>query len=73
VKEIDPGVRFGKPVMKGIRVPVNLIVGKLLGRMEVAEVMVEYHLKREDVLNTLSYTARLKSEDPVCQTWIRKH
>jgi len=37
MKEIAPGitvdqsVRFGKPVLKGTRVPVDLVVGKLAG------------------------------------------
>jgi len=30
---IDEKVRFGKPVIKGTRVPVDLIVGKLAGEM----------------------------------------
>ena len=30
---VDPEVRFGKPVMKGTRVPVHLIVAKLTGGM----------------------------------------
>ena len=39
MKEIAPGiivdreVRFGKPVIKGTRVPVDLVIGKLAGGM----------------------------------------
>jgi len=45
MKEISPGivadrgVRFGKPVIKGTRVPVDLVVGKLAGGMTIEEVM----------------------------------
>ncbi|MDA8336149.1 MAG: DUF433 domain-containing protein [Peptococcaceae bacterium] len=28
---IDPGIRGGKPVLSGTRVPVDLILGKLAG------------------------------------------
>ena len=62
---VDAKVRFGKPVIKGTRVPVDLIVGKLAGGMTIEVVMKEYELKREDVLNALSYAAKLTSEEEV--------
>jgi uncharacterized protein (DUF433 family) len=62
---VDAKVRFGKPVIKGTRVPVDLIVGKLAGGMTIEAVMKEYELKREDVLNALSYAAKLTSEEEV--------
>ena len=58
---VDEKVRFGKPVIAGTRVPVDLVVGKLAGGMTVGQVMEEYQLLREDVLAALSYAAR----DPV--------
>ncbi len=71
MKEIAPGivvhgeVRFGKPAIKGTRVPVDLVIGKLAGGMTVEEVMKEYDLKREDVLNALSYAAKLMREEKI--------
>ena len=62
---VDAKVRFGKPVIKGTRVPVDLIVGKLAGGMTIEVVMKEYELKRKDVLNALSYAAKLTSEEEV--------
>jgi uncharacterized protein (DUF433 family) len=62
---VDAKVRFGKPVIKGTRVPVDLVVGKLAGGMTIEAVMKEYELKREDVLNALSYAAKLTSEEEV--------
>src|SRR5437667_3848228 len=47
---VDEKVRFGKPVIAGTRVPVDLVVGKLAGGMTVEEVMEEYELLLEDVL-----------------------
>ena len=32
---IDPKVKFGKPVITGTRVPVDLVVGKIAGGMEM--------------------------------------
>ncbi len=43
---VDQRVRFGKPVIKGTRVPVELVVGKLAGGMTIEEVMAEYDLNK---------------------------
>ncbi len=45
---VDEKVRFGKPVIKGTRVPVDLILGKLAGGMTYDEVMAEYDITKED-------------------------
>ena len=52
---IDENVRFGKPVIKGTRVPVDLILGKLACGMSYEEVMEEYCISREDILAVLKY------------------
>ncbi|MGC9445435.1 MAG: DUF433 domain-containing protein [Candidatus Methanospirareceae archaeon] len=39
---IDPEIRHGKPVIRGTRVPVELILGSLAGGMRVDEVAREY-------------------------------
>ncbi len=61
---VDPAVRFGKPVIEGTRVPVDLILGKLAGGMTIEAVMDEYTLTREDILAALAYAAeRIASEE----------
>ena len=61
---VEEKVRFGKPVITGTRVPVDLILGKLAGGMTYEEVMVEYEITREDILATLDYAAKtLASEE----------
>jgi len=62
---VDEKVRFGKPVIKGTRVPVELVLGKLAGGMTMEEVMREYELTREDLLAALSYTSRLVAQEQV--------
>ena len=62
---VDEAVRFGKPVIKGTRVPVDVVVGKLGGGMSVEAVGEEYGLTREDVLAALSYAAALVSHEQV--------
>jgi uncharacterized protein (DUF433 family) len=56
---IDPKIRFGKPVIKGTRVPVDLILGKIAGGMTIDEVAKEYDLKKKQILDALRYAAQL--------------
>lgn len=44
---IDPEIRHGKPVIKGTRVPVDVILGSLAGGMEIREIAEEYGITRE--------------------------
>jgi uncharacterized protein (DUF433 family) len=62
---IDEKVRFGRPVIKGTRVPVDLIIGKLAGGMTYEEVISEYDLTREDILAALDYAAKHLSDEEV--------
>lgn len=50
---IDPNIRFGKPVIKGTRVPVDLITAELVN-MTKQEVAEEYDLAPEDIQAALS-------------------
>ena len=61
--KINPGVRFGKPIIAGTRIPVELVVGKIAGGMEVKAVITEYDLTREQVLAALQYAAAIVSSE----------
>jgi uncharacterized protein (DUF433 family) len=50
---IDPMVRHGKPVIKGTRVPIDVILGSLACGMSVDEVAKEYGITKKDVLATI--------------------
>ncbi|MCL5982724.1 MAG: DUF433 domain-containing protein [Firmicutes bacterium] len=52
---IDTMIKGGKPVFKGIRVPVDIILGKLAGGISYEELMSEYELKKEEILAALRY------------------
>ena len=60
---INDDVRFGKPVIKGTRVPVDLILGKLASGMAYEEVMSEYEISRDDILAALRYAEFLANEE----------
>ena len=58
-------VRFGKPVIEGTRVPVDLVLGKLAAGMTTEAVAEEYGLARDDVLAALAYAARTLAAEEV--------
>lgn len=62
---VDEAIRFGRPVIRGTRVPVDLVVGKLAGGMSADEVAAEYELTGEDVLAALAYAARHLAEEEI--------
>lgn len=62
---VDPLVKAGRPVIKGTRVPVDLVVAKIGGGMTREEVMDQYGLGAEDVLAAPNYTARVVSLENV--------
>jgi len=62
---VDEKVHFGKPVIKGTRVPVDLIIGKLAGGMTYEEVMKEYEITQEDILAALDYAAKVLSNEEI--------
>lgn len=62
---VDPKVRFGKPVIEGTRVPVDLIVGKIAGGMIIEEITKEYSLTREQVQAALKYAAELVASEEI--------
>jgi len=62
---VDAGVQFGKPVIAGTRVPVEVIVGHIAAGMDIATVAGEYRITREDVLAALKYASKLLAEEAV--------
>jgi uncharacterized protein (DUF433 family) len=62
---VDSAVRFGKPVIRGTRVPVAIVVAKLAGGMSIDELMHEYDLKIEDVKAALHYAAVLVAGEEI--------
>ena len=61
---VDPGICSGKPVIKGTRVPVEVVLEQLALGAAVEEVAEEYGLTREDVLAVLGYAHEIVSSSP---------
>ncbi len=62
---VDPQVRFGKPVIKGTRVPVHVILGKLAGGMRVEDVALEYGLTPQKIQAALAYAAKVLEQQEI--------
>ncbi len=62
--EINPKVMLGKPVIKGTRITVELILEKLSNNDSYEAILAEHpRLKREHILAALAYAAQaLKGE-----------
>jgi uncharacterized protein (DUF433 family) len=56
---VDPAICHGKPVIRGTRMPVALIIGSLAGGMSFDEVQQEYDLTAEDIRAALRFAGEL--------------
>jgi uncharacterized protein (DUF433 family) len=53
---VNPKIMLGKPVIRGTRITVELILEKLAADIPVEEILEDYpRLSREDVLAALAY------------------
>jgi uncharacterized protein (DUF433 family) len=60
----DPQVLGGRACIRGMRIPVSVIVGQLAHGASAAEVLVGYpDLDAEDVRQALAYAAWLAQEE----------
>ena len=61
-------VMLGKPIIKGTRITVELIVGDLADGMTIEEILEAYpHLTKEDILAALGYCADVLSNEEVIE------
>jgi uncharacterized protein (DUF433 family) len=62
--EVNPDVLVGKPVIKGTRVSVELILDRLADGWSKETILESYpHLTEEDILAALSFAAELFKEE----------
>lgn len=64
--EINPAVMMGKPVIRGTRITVELILHKLAEGATEAELLEDYpHLKPEDLRAAMAYGAASVAHEEV--------
>ncbi|MGZ8489666.1 MAG: DUF433 domain-containing protein [Candidatus Binatia bacterium] len=57
---INPDICHGKPCVRGLRYPVDMILELLSAGMSHNEILADYDdLEREDILAVLAFAARL--------------
>jgi uncharacterized protein (DUF433 family) len=57
---IDLEICHGKPCIRNLRYPVEVILELLSGGMTIEEILADYEdLEREDILAALAFAARL--------------
>lgn len=62
--EINPRIMVGKPVIKGTRITVDLILEKLAAGEAIDSILGSYpHLRREQILACVEYARRSMSAD----------
>lgn len=63
---LDPRIMTGKPVIRGTRIPVELIVRMLAQGISEAEILKEYpRLQPQDIRAALAYAARVLTQEEV--------
>jgi len=61
---IDPGIMLGKPVIRGTRIPVELIVRKIGEGMLQEDLLDAYpNITKEDILAALLYAADILANE----------
>lgn len=64
--EINPEIMRGKPVLKGTRIPVELIIKKLAKKMDINSILRDYpHLTKEQIRAALIYASEILSKEEV--------
>ena len=64
--EVNPAVLVGKPIIKGTRISVELILDRVADGWMTEDVLAAYpHINREDVLAALSIASESFNEETV--------
>lgn len=62
--ETNPNIMLGKPVIKGTRITVEIILRKLSQNISVEEILKDYpKLSKEDIQAAIAYAAKAISTD----------
>ncbi|MFQ5899541.1 MAG: DUF433 domain-containing protein [Candidatus Methylomirabilia bacterium] len=62
---VDSQVRFGKPVIKGTRVPVAVILDELAAGTTMEDTAREYRVTLEDIRAVLRYVAEVIADEDI--------
>jgi uncharacterized protein (DUF433 family) len=64
----NPEIMLGKPVIKGTRITVELVIRKFAEGYTVEEILVSYpHLKKEQIYAALEYAADIIANEEILE------
>lgn len=67
--EATPGVMLGKPVIKGTRIPVELVLRRISEGAAEDDLLASYpHLTREDIRAAVAFAADLVALEDIVET-----
>lgn len=62
---IDPEIRHGKPIIKGTRVSVEVILGSLACGMDIRDIAKDYEITKEDVQAAVEYAMKIVANEEI--------
>jgi len=62
---VDPQVKAGKPVIRGTRIAVDLVLKLLAAGMSPEEISKDYRISIEDIRTALLYAARVLGREEI--------
>jgi len=60
---LDPAISHGKPVIRGTRIPITIIIGSLAGGMTFEEIQREYDITADDIRAALRFVGDLAEQE----------
>jgi uncharacterized protein (DUF433 family) len=64
----DPKILLGKPIIKGTRISVELIMRKLASGYSIEQVLINYpHLTLQQIQACFEYTANLIADEQIVE------
>ena len=70
---IDPNIQFGKPVITGTRVLVEVVIGHIAAGDTFERVIAEYGITDKDVRAALKYASKIIGEETLIHTGAFSH
>lgn len=62
---LAPAICHGKPVVRGTRVPVTVIIGSLASGMSFEDVQREYDVSADDIRAALKFVGQIVEQESI--------
>jgi len=64
---IDPDILCGKPVIKGTRISVELILERLASDLSFDEIIYDYDITKDDIKAAITYAYEIISNEEIIE------